>query len=84
MVGGVTKMELTKFIDDKETLQRGYTKFMMEQDEVKQREGRLKKAVHEVYNNFLEIPIEIDVTLEEKVSNISESIQGFHVNIVDL
>jgi hypothetical protein len=48
------------------------------------REGRLKNAVQEVYNNFPEIPMEVDTPLEEKVMKISESIQGFHMNIVDL
>jgi hypothetical protein len=40
--------------------------------------------VQEVYKKILEITMEVDTPLEEKVSNISESIQGFHTKMVDL
>jgi hypothetical protein len=40
--------------------------------------------VQEVHSNFLKIPMEVDNPLEDKFTNISEVVQGFHTNIVDL
>ena len=57
---------------------------MMEWDEVEHKVVRLKNIVQEVYINFLEIPMEVDTPLEEKVLNISETIQAFCTNIIDL
>jgi hypothetical protein len=45
---------------------------------------RLHQEVQEVYNNIPEVYMEADSPLEEKVTKISEAIQGFHVKIVDL
>jgi hypothetical protein len=77
-------MELTKVTNDKAKLHTKYNKFMMEQDEAKNKEERIQYAIQKVYNDIPEVPMEIDAPIEEKVSNISESIQGFHANIVDL
>ena len=49
-----------------------------------QKNERLNKEIEEVCNNLLEVSIEVDIPMEEKVMNISEPIQGFHANIVDL
>jgi hypothetical protein len=57
---------------------------MMELDEDEKRAGMLKNKVQEVYKFFLEIPMEVDTPLEEKVLNISETIQAFCTNIIDL
>jgi hypothetical protein len=46
-------MELAKLNEENEVLHVEYSKLVQEQNEVEQREGRLKKAVQEVYNKFL-------------------------------
>ena len=43
-----------------------------------------KKAIEEVFNNMSKVPMEVDIPIEEKVTNISESIQGLHVKIMEL
>jgi hypothetical protein len=40
--------------------------------------------VHVVYKNFPEIPVEVDTPMEDKLTKICESIQGFRANIVYL
>jgi hypothetical protein len=77
-------MELAKVNEDNATLHAKYSRLVQEWDEDKQREGRLKNAMKEVYSNFPEIPMEVYIPLEEKVMKISEAIQAFHLNIVDL
>jgi hypothetical protein len=51
---------------------------MMEWDEAEQKVERLQQGIKKVYSDILEVPIEVDAPLEEKVSNISEVFQGFH------
>jgi predicted nucleic acid-binding Zn-ribbon protein len=65
-------------------MQEEYSKLMLEWDEAMQKTTRLQQEVQEVYNNFPEVPMEVDTPLEEKVTKISESIQGFRAKIVDL
>ena len=48
-----------------------------------QKKTWLQQEVREVKNNFIEVPMEVDTPLEEKVTKISESIHGCYVNIVD-
>jgi hypothetical protein len=57
---------------------------MLEWDRAMQKITRLQQVVQEVYNNFLEVLMEVDTPLEDKVTKISKSIQGFHTNIVYL
>jgi hypothetical protein len=52
--------------------------------EAEQRETRLKNAVQQVYRNFLEIRMDLETPLQDKVTKINGSIQGFRMNIVDL
>jgi hypothetical protein len=77
-------MELTKEVTDKDVLQEEYDQLRLEQDEATQRTERVKQVVQGVYNIIPEIPREEDAPLEEHVTKISESIQGFHTNITDL
>ena len=44
----------------------------------------LQHAVEEVCDNILEVQVEEDTPLEDKVTTISEAIQGSHTKIVDL
>jgi hypothetical protein len=45
---------------------------------------RLKNTIQKVYTIFLETPMEVDTPLEEQVSKIRKSIQGFHMKTIDL
>jgi hypothetical protein len=57
---------------------------MLEPDEVVKKTTRLQQEMQELYNNFPEVPMEVDIPLEEKVTKIIEFIQVFHIKIVYL
>jgi hypothetical protein len=69
-----TSMDFSKVNEENNALHIDYSKFMMEWDEVIWKKTRLQHAMHEVYNNFLDVPMEVYAPLEEKVTNIREAI----------
>jgi deoxyhypusine synthase len=77
-------MELTKEIIDKDVLQVEYDRIRMEQDEATHMTERVKQMVERIYNIILEVPREEYSPLEEYVTKIKESIQGFHTKITEL
>jgi len=77
-------MELEKVNEEIATLHAEYNKLVQEWYEVVQIQARLHQAMQELYSNIPEVYIEENSTLEEKVTNISEYINGFHGKIVVL
>jgi hypothetical protein len=57
---------------------------MLERDEATQRIERLKHVIQGIYSNIPKVSTEVEDSLQEHVMMISEVIQGFHVNIIDL
>jgi hypothetical protein len=57
---------------------------VQEQDEAMHKKTRLQKEGKEVYKNFSQVPMEVDTLLDEKVTKISEAIEGFHAKMFDL
>jgi hypothetical protein len=80
----LTAMELVKATANNDAIHVEYSKIMMEWDEAMSKTERLKQEVQEIYNNIPKVYMEVDASLEEKVMNISEAIQGFCAKIVDL
>ena len=65
-------------------LEAEYDQLRQERDEVAHKAKRVKHAVEGVYNIIPELLREEDVRLEEHVTKMSESIQGFWTKITDL
>jgi hypothetical protein len=57
-------MEFSKVNVDNNALHAQYSNIMMEWDKVMRKTTRLEHAVQEVYNKFLEVPMEVDTPLE--------------------
>jgi hypothetical protein len=55
----------------------------LEREEVTQRMKILKQVVQGVHNNIPEVPMEVDIPLEERFTNISEAIHKFHMKIIE-
>ena len=61
-----------------------YNRVAMERDDVMHKEERIQQDIKQVYKELPEVPMEVDTPIEEKVSNIDEFIQGFHLNMIEL
>jgi hypothetical protein len=59
-----------------------YNKVTMERGEGAQKVERMHETFKHVYKELLKVPKEVDNSIEEKVSKIGESMQGFCSNII--
>jgi hypothetical protein len=57
---------------------------MLEWDKVVHKNNKVATGSAGGIQQLPEVPMEVDTPLEEKVTKISEAIQGFHTKIVDL
>ena len=55
-----------------------------EKEEVVKRNERIQEEVKYVYTIIPKVQVEGEISIDDKVTNISKSIQGFHVMVVDL